>query len=157
MPEPTVTASPLRDALARADAAPCALLALGIPLCPSCELLEASLAAVARSRPGLAVEIAALATAQEWADREELLWPRGIHVSRASVPVLVLLRDGAVVATRQGGGPSGAIDAWLAGLIGPAGLPLDGVLSDGEVDRLAEVADLRARHLAVRARLPNGS
>jgi len=150
MPQPTVTVLPLRDALARADAAPVALAALGIPLCPSCELLEASLDAVARSRPGLTVAIATLATAEEWADREELLWPRGIHVSRASVPVLVLMRAGSVVATRQGGGPSGAIDAWLAGHLGPASRPLAEPLSAGEASRLDEVAGLRARHLSVR-------
>lgn len=144
-----MTARPLWDALARADAADLAVLALGIPLCPSCELLEASLAAVAGARPGLAVEIAALATPAEWADREELLWPRGIHVSRASIPVLVLLREGEVVATRQGGGPAREIDGWLAAHLGPAAHPIDAV-SEIEVQRLRAVAGLRARHLSAR-------
>ena len=149
--EPTGLTRPLREALARADAAPLALLALGIPLCPSCELLEASLTAVADARPGLTVEIAALASPEEWADRAELLWPRGIHVSRASVPVLVLLRDGEVVASRQGGGPAPVIDAWLTDHLGPALRPPD-ALSEGERDRLADVAGLRARHLGARDR-----
>ncbi len=150
MEQPTVTAAPLREAVAAAERAPVALLALGIPLCPSCELLEASLAAIARSRPRLAVHQAALTTPQEWADRAELLWPRGIHVSRASVPVLAVLRDGEVVATRQGGGPSGVIDGWLTELLGPAEHPLAETLSAAESERLSQVAPLRARHLGAR-------
>lgn len=152
MDELIVTAVPLREAVSAADRAPLALLALGIPLCPSCELLEASLAAVAASRPGLTVCQAALGTSQEWADREELLWPRGIHVSRASVPVLVLLRDGEVLGVRQGGGPSGVIDAWLTDLLGPPQRALGGTLSAGEAERLSELAPLRARHLGARGR-----
>jgi len=150
--DPTVRAEPLRQALGRADAAPLALIALGIPLCPSCELLDASLAAIARSRPDLTVAIAALTSPDEWALREELLWPRGIHVSRASVPVLVLLRDGAVVASRQGGGPATVIDGWLSEWLGEAANPLDSGLGEAEERRLDEVAGLRVRHLSARAR-----
>lgn len=150
--EPTVPTTTLREAMARADAAPQALVALGIPLCPSCELLEASLTSIAASRPGLSVGIAALGTPQEWADREELLWPRGIHVSRASVPVLVIVKDGQVVTTRQGGGPAVVIDAWLTEHLGPAALPPE-ALSEGERGRLADIAGLRARHLGARDRL----
>jgi hypothetical protein len=153
VPQDSVTARPLGDALAAAAAAPQALLALGIPLCPSCELLEASLTAVRDARPGLVVEIAALATAEEWAQREELLWPRGIHVSRASIPVLVVMRDGDVVATRQGGGPATVIDAWVAEWLGPASRPVDDGLSDAERSALSGIADLRARHLSARGRL----
>jgi hypothetical protein len=149
--DPTVRTYPLRDALARADAAPLALLALGIPLCPSCELLEASLDAIARSRQDLTVTIAALASPEEWALREELLWPRGIHVSRASVPVLVLLRGGEVVASRHGGGPASVIDAWLSEHLGTSPVPLGPELTTVERSRLNEVGDLRARHLAARA------
>jgi hypothetical protein len=64
--------------------------------------------------------------------------------------VLVLMRAASVVATRQGGGPSGAIDAWLAGHLGPAERPLAAPLSAGEASRLDDVAELRARHLSVR-------
>ncbi len=136
--------------MAAADAAPLALVALGIPLCPSCELLEASLEAVARARPDLHVGIAALATPEEWAEREELLWPRGIHVSRASVPVLALLRDREVVATRHGGGPAALIDAWLSEWLGEPANPLEPGLAASEVRRLEEVGTLRARHLSTR-------
>jgi hypothetical protein len=142
--------SPLPDALGRVREAPTGLLALGIPLCPACELLTASLQEIAAHRPDLTVTIAALATPEEWTARETLLWPIGIHVSRASVPVLAVFRDGAVLATRQGGGPAVAIDAWLAGTLGPPERPFTDI-TDSERDRLDEVAPLRARHLAARS------
>ena len=144
-----IVARPLPEALAAARAAPVALLALGIPLCPSCELLSASLAVVREARPGLHVEVAALAAPEEWALREALLWPLGIHVSRASVPVLALFVDGAVAGTRQGGGPASVIDTWLAATLGPPTHPVVDI-ADTEVERLADLASLRGRRLAAR-------
>lgn len=138
---------PLEEGLAAADAAGTALLALGLPSCPSCELLDATLAAIGSSRTGLWVGIASLATPEDWAARERLLWPRGIHVSRASVPALVVLRDGEVLAMRQGGGPAAAIDAWLTQVLGPPDVPLEPGITGGEATRLDAVATLRVRHL----------
>jgi hypothetical protein len=150
--DPTVVPKPLREALASADAAPVALLALGIPACPACEMLTASLSEIARSRPTLEVHNAALSTPQEWVDRAELLWPRSIHVSRASVPVLVLLRHGKVLAIRQGGGPAAVIDQWLTEVLGPADIPVAAGISADEGARLDEIADLRRRRLSTRYR-----
>jgi hypothetical protein len=150
--DPTLIPRPLREALARADAAPLCLVALGIPLCPACELLTASLAQIGRSRPDLTIEIALLSSPAEWADREVLLWPRGIHVSRSSVPVLVLLRAGELIASRPGGGPASAIDAWLTTFLGPPAASVEETISAPEATRLAELGDLRRRHLTVRGR-----
>jgi hypothetical protein len=138
---------PLEEGLAAADAAGTALLALGLPSCPACELLDATLAAIGVTRPGLWVGIAALATPEDWAARERLLWPRGIHVSRASVPVLVVLRNGDVLATRQGGGPASAIDAWLTEVLGPPEVPPGPGITGDEAIRLDSLANLRVRHL----------
>jgi hypothetical protein len=137
----------LEEGLAAADAAGTALVALGMPSCPSCELLDAALATIGRSRSGLWVGIATLATPEDWAARERLLWPRGIHVSRASVPALVVLRDGEVLAMRQGGGPASAIDAWLTAVLGPPDLPLEPGITGDEAARLDSLATLRVRHL----------
>jgi hypothetical protein len=110
-------------ALAAVERARHGLLALGMPLCSACMLLPASLEEVRRARPGLVVAIGEFAGPDDWAERERLLWPRGIHVSRSSVPAMALLADGAVMATRPGGGPAEAIDRWLAGHLGPAARP----------------------------------
>jgi hypothetical protein len=143
----TVRIYSLEDCLAAADAAGTALVALGIPLCPSCELLDATLEAVGRSRSGLWVGIAALVTREDWAAREWLLWPRGIHVSRACVPTFAVLRDGEVLATRQGGGPAAAIDGWLTQVIGPPDKSVDHEITGREAARLGSLAALRVRHL----------
>ena len=145
--ESTVRMYSLEEGLAAADAAGTALVALGMPSCPSCELLDATLAAIGRSRAGLWVGIAALATPDDWAARERLLWPRGIHVSRASVPALVLVRDGEVLAIRQGGGPASAIDAWLTEVLGPPDVPLEPGITGDEAARLDSLTTLRVRHL----------
>lgn len=150
MTDSTVHVHPLEEALAAADAAATALVALGVPLCPSCELLEASLLDISRRRPGLWVGIATLATADDWAAREHLLWPRGIHVSRASVPVLVALRRGDVLGIRQGGGPASVIDAWLTEVVGPPDVPPAPGITGDEAARLDALATLRGRHLRTR-------
>jgi hypothetical protein len=135
------------DAVVRA---PVGLLALGIPRCGACMLLPASLAEIRRARPGLTIAIGEFATPDDWRERERLLWPRGIRVSRSSVPVLALLVDGVVVASRPGGGPASAIDRWLEGSLGPAERPLDpGGASDGELAAL----DSLAGHIAHQRRI----
>lgn len=140
----------LDEAMAAADRAEFALVAIGRPACPACELLEATLGVIADARPGLTVVSAAMDTPADWSLRETLLWPRGISVSPASMPVLALLRAGEVVATRQGGGPAMVVDEWLTTHLGPAATPIDAVTSV-EHHALEAVAALRARHLSARA------
>ena len=149
MSAPRATTVPL--ALERASAAPRALLALGMPGCAACLLLPASLAEVARARPGLTIAIGEFATVEDWALRERLLWPRGIHVSRASVPAMALLEGGEVVATRPGGGPAAVIDAWLAERLGPAAHPVPEGLAPGEAEALEGLSDLVGRHRSVKS------
>jgi hypothetical protein len=145
-------AEPLADLVARLDRAPVALIALGIPRCPACQVLPVTLAAVAAARPGLAVGHAVLAEPADWALRDELLWPRGIRVSRSSVPALALLRDGVAVARRAGGGPASSIDAWLAGELGPAERPLPEGPTAAEQAAIACTAPRRAQRVAARGR-----
>lgn len=126
------------------------LLALGIPGCGACMLLPASLAEIRRARPDLAVAIGEFATPADWRAREQLLWPRGIHVSRSSVPALALFIDGVVVASRPGGGPAEAIDRWLEPTLGPAVTSLaDGGPTPGELAAL----DALAGHIAHQRRV----
>jgi hypothetical protein len=138
--------------LARLDRAEWALLALGMPHCPACDLLPASLAAVAAARPDLEVGIALFASTDDWAARESLLWPRGISVSRASVPALAVLHRGRVVSTRQGSAPAHMLDVWLAELIGPAAQPVPPGPTPGEAALLAASAPRRVQHLHVKSR-----
>lgn len=137
---PSLSPQPVPEALDAVVGARHGLLALGIPGCSACMLLPASLEEVRRARPGLAIAIGEFASPADWRDRERLLWPRGIHVSRSSVPVLVLLADGAVVASRPGGGPAGTIDRWLAQHLGPAEHPLPEGPSAGELAALDALA-----------------
>jgi len=137
---PPLRPLPVAEALAIAAGAPHGLLALGMPGCSACMLLPASLAEVQRSRPGLTVAIGEFATVADWAERERLLWPRGIHVSRSSVPALALLADGVVIASRPGGGPAERIDGWLEPLIGPAAHPLGSGPTPGELAALDALA-----------------
>jgi hypothetical protein len=143
---------PVPDALELVAAAPRGLLALGIPGCGACLLLAASLAEVQRARPDLAVAIGEFATPADWRERERLLWPRGIHVSRSSVPALALLVDGEVVASRPGGGPAEAIDRWLEPIIGPADRPLGGGATPGELAALDALAGRIAHQRRVKRR-----
>ncbi len=141
---------PLASAISRVDIAGWALLAVGRPACPACELLEASLGVVAAARPDLVVASTELASPEDWSARETVLWPRGIRVSRASMPTLVLLRDGVAVDHRHAGGPAAAVDTWLATHLGPGTTPLTGVFPL-EQEALREVEHLRRRHLALRS------
>lgn len=141
---------PVPDALAKVVEAPRGLLGLGMPGCAACMLLPASLGEIRRARPDLTVAIGEFATIEDWAQREELLWPRGIHVSRSSVPVLVLLADGEAIASRGGGGPAFAIDHWLEGLLGPAARPLGSGPTARELAALDALAGVIGRHRAVK-------
>lgn len=139
----------LERLIGRVDGAAIALVGLGIPRCPASELLAASLPAIAASRPELTVGFALL-DGDDWRLRETLLWPRGIRVSRSSVPALSLLREGSTCAHRPGGGPAERIDDWLRDELGPPARPLDPGLTAREQQALAADPRRRAQHLAVK-------
>lgn len=141
---------PMPEALAIVTGASHGLLALGMPRCAACMLLPASLAEISRARPDLAIAIGEFATLEDWGLRERLLWPRGIHVSRSSVPALALLAYGSVVASRPGGGPASVIDRWLKAELGPAEHPLGNDPTAGELAALDALAGRIAHHRSVK-------
>ena len=143
---------PLEPLLARLEGTEQALLGLGIPRCPACRLLPATLSALRAARPALAVGIHLFAGPEDWLARESALWPRGIRVSRSSVPVLVLLRGGEVVAQRPGSAPAHVLDAWLTEALGPAQRPLAASLTPGEEATLDAMAARRGQHDQIRSR-----
>lgn len=151
-----LTPVPVAEALARVTAAPRGLLALGMPLCAACTLLPASLAEIARARPDLVIAIGEFGGPEDWRQREELLWPRGIHVSRSSVPAMALLIDGEVVASRQGAAPAEQIDRWLAEVLGAAAHPLSGGPTPQELAALEAVSGRIARQSGVKDRRAHG-
>jgi thioredoxin-like negative regulator of GroEL len=147
-----VAPEPLADAVARLEAAPVALLALGMPRCSACQLLPATLEAIAGARPELEIALVMLATPADWRLREPLLWPRGVRVSPSSVPALALLREGRAVASRAGSGPAHVLDAWIAETLGPPGRPLAADLTEAERAALERTGPRRAQRLAIRGR-----
>jgi len=147
---PQTSPDPVAAALDRVLAAPVGLLGLGIPGCAACELLPASLAVLQRARPDLVVAMAHFAGPEDWRARETLLWPRGIHVSRSSVPALALCRDGEVVAGRPGGGPAHRIERWLAPLLGPPAQPVPEEPAPEELAALEDLQGTIAHHRAVK-------
>lgn len=147
---------PLDQAVEWLSEPPVALLSLGIPRCPASRALEASLEAISESRPRLPIARVVLATPDDWALRETVLWPRGIRVSRSSVPVLSLLRDGRLAVSRHGSAPAHVLDEWLSGEIGPATTPPKEVLTRSESAVLEETALRRAQHRDVKSRREPG-
>lgn len=150
--ETTVQIASVPDALAAVVDAPRGLLALGMPGCAACRLLPASLAEIARTRPDLTIAIGEFASIEDWGVREQLLWPRGIRVSRSSVPAMALLVGGEVVATRPGGGPAFVVDRWLEPLLGPSGHRFEEHPTPGELAALESQAGVIAGHRAVKGR-----
>ena len=142
----------VREALAAVVAAPRALLALGMPGCAACMLLPVSLMEVSRVRPDLTIAIGEFATIEDWAVREELLWPRGIRVSRSSVPALALLVDGRTIGSRPGGGPAFVIDRWLDTVLGPSPHSFHDQPTPAELAALDSHAGVIAQHRAVKRR-----
>lgn len=153
-----VEPEPLDRLIARAAEAEHALIGLGMPRCPACMLLSPSLTAIARARPGLVVGTSMFDGPEDWERRAELLWPRDIHVSRSSVPLLVLLARGRPVASLRGGAPAHRLDAWLQEYLGPAEYPLPAGRDPGEQRTLDELSARRAQHRLVKERgLPGSS
>ena len=148
----SVRPEPLEVALARVADVPLGLLGLGIPRCPATQMLPASLGAVAAARPRLPIALGILATPEDWAARDELLWPREIRISRSVVPVLFVLRDGRAVATRHGGASAAIIDRWLGEQAGLDASVLPHAWAEDERRELATLAERRAQHAAVTGR-----
>ncbi len=147
-----IVARPLEENVAAAVDQPRALLALGIPRCPACMLLPASLDAIARARPDLWIGLSLFVSADDWARREDLLWPRGIHVSRSAVPVLALLADGRHISSRPGGAPAHVLDEWLTTQLGGPSRPLVEEPTADEARAMWSVAARHAQHRAVSLR-----
>jgi hypothetical protein len=147
-----VIPQPLATALDRVADADLALLGLGIPRCPATQLLPASFSTVAEARPGLPIALGILATPEDWAARETLLWPRNIRISRSVVPVLFVLRNGSAAATRHGGASAAVIDRWLAEVAGLDPSRLPDAWADDERRELDLVAARRAQHAVVKGR-----
>lgn len=138
----------LADAVRRIENAGQGLLGIGIPRCPASALLQASLGAIADDDPRRVVAMSTLRTTDDWAERETCLWPRGIRVSRASVPVVARYADGRWL-TRQGAAPATVLSAWLDGSDDPAG---DDELHRDERRVIEETAPRRAQRQAARER-----
>ncbi|GEM_PF-580958 len=142
----------LAERIGDVDAAPAALIAIGRPVCPACQMLPASLAVIAQARPTLAMMLVDMADEDDWVVRETVLWPRGIHVSPAAIPVLALMVDGHVVATRQGSAPAADLDAWITQTLGGAKSPVPAGVADAERAVLQRTAARRAQHRTVKDR-----
>jgi thioredoxin-like negative regulator of GroEL len=142
----------LAAAIEAVDRAPAAALGLGIPRCPASAALGASLETIASARPGATVVMATLGSDRDWALREDELWPRGIRVSRSSVPVLVALADGRAIATRPGAAPAHVLDEWLSRYLGPPDRPVIDRPSERERDVLERTAARRIQHAEVKGR-----
>ena len=142
---------PLEQLLDRVADADAALISLGIPRCPACLLMPPSLRELARARPGLVVGMTVFDGPEDWAKRTDLLWPRDIHVSRSSVPVLALLRRGRTVATRPGGAPAYILDDWLTEHLGPPEHPIPRAPSSAETSTLDRITARRTQQQAVKS------
>ena len=148
----TINARDLHRHIEAIDAEPRALMAMGRPVCPACQVLDAGLEVIADARPDLPVYVVNLETDDDWAARETVLWPRDIRVSRSTTPAMVLLQHGHVVARRQGAAPAHDVDGWIARHFGPAATPVAQGITDAEQAVLDRTTDRRAQHLAVKAR-----
>lgn len=147
-----VNARDLADHIAAIDAAPRALMSMGRPVCPACQVLDAGMQAIANARPDLPIYVVHLETDDDWAAREAVLWPRDIRVSRSTTPAMVLLEHGHVVARRQGAAPAHLVDRWIGEHFGPAATPVAEGVTDAEQRVLDRTTGRRAQHLAVKAR-----
>ncbi|MSO43975.1 MAG: thioredoxin [Thermoleophilia bacterium] len=148
----TIRGADLADVVGQIQAAPRILMAIGRPVCPACQMATASMSVIRAARPDVMTVIVDMATEDDWAVRESVLWPWGIRVSPAAVPALVLMESGRVVATRQGAAPAADLDAWITEFFGPPVVPVRRGIADGEQAVLDRTAARRAQHGAVRGR-----
>jgi hypothetical protein len=129
-----------------------AVLVIGRPVCPACQVTGASLEAIGAARPDVLLVFVEMWGPEDWAIRKDALWPRGIRVSPSAVPLVALLKAGTVVATRHGAIPAHGLDAWIAESFGPAANPVPEGITDAEQEVLDRTAGRRAQHNAVKGR-----
>lgn len=129
-----------------------AVLVIGRPVCPACQVTGAGLDAIGRARPGLVMAFVEMWGPEDWRARTEPGWPEGVSVSPSAVPAIALMARGRVVATRFGAVPAHDLDQWMDGFFGPADTPVPEGISAGEQEVLDRTAARRAQHDAVKGR-----
>ncbi len=129
-----------------------AVVVIGRPVCPACQVTGAGLDAIAGARPDVVVAFVEMWGPEDWRARHEPGWPAGMSVSPSAVPALALLRRGEVVATRFGAVPAHDLDCWIGEHFGPAATPVPEGVTPAEQDVLDRTAARRAQHDAVKGR-----
>ena len=138
--------------MAEVEAAERAVVVIGRPVCPACQVTGASLEAIGEARPDVLLVFVEMWGPEDWAIRTDELWPRGISVSPSAVPAVVLMERGSVVATRHGAIPAHGLDEWITGSFGPATQPVPEGITTAEQAVLDRTAARRAQHDAVKGR-----
>lgn len=129
-----------------------AVLVIGRPVCPACQVTGAGLEALGTARPGLLMAFVEMWGPEDWRARTEPGWPDGVSVSPSAVPAIALMRGGEVVATRFGAVPAHDLDRWMEEFFGPADTPVPPGISAAEQEVLDRTAARRAQHDAVKGR-----
>ena len=129
-----------------------AVLVIGRPVCPACQVTGAGLEALGNARPGLFMAFVEMWGPEDWRARGEEGWPEGVSVSPSAVPAIALMSQGRVVATRFGAIPAHGLDQWMEEYFGPAATPVPEGISDAEQAVLDRTAARRAQHDAVKGR-----
>lgn len=129
-----------------------AVLVIGRPVCPACQVTGAGLEALGTARPGLLMAFVEMWGPEDWRARTEPGWPQGVSVSPSAVPAIALMKAGEVVATRFGAVPAHDLDQWMAEFFGPADAPVPPGISAAEQEVLDRTAARRAQHDAVKGR-----
>jgi hypothetical protein len=142
----------LADRMPQIAAADQAVMVIGRPVCPACQVTGAGLEALAAARPGVLMAFVEMWGPEDWRARGEAGWPEGISVSPSAVPAIALLSRGEVVATRFGAIPAHGLDQWMAEHFGAADTPVPEGISAAEQEVLDRTAARRAQHDAVKGR-----
>jgi hypothetical protein len=129
-----------------------AVLVIGRPVCPACQVTGAGLDAIGAARPQLLMAFVEMWGPEDWRARTEAGWPDGVSVSPSAVPAIALMQRGQVVATRFGAVPAHDLDRWMDEFFGPSESPVPPGISDGEQEVLDRTAARRAQHDAVKGR-----
>lgn len=138
--------------MAEIEAVERAVVVIGRPVCPACQVTGASLEAIGEARPDVLLVFVEMWGPEDWAIRKDELWPRGISVSPSAVPAVVLMEKGVVVDTRHGAVPAHGLDDWISQSFGPSTHPVPEGLTDAEQAVLDRTAARRAQHDAVKER-----
>ena len=142
----------LAGRMAEIAAADQAVLVIGRPVCPACQVTGAGLDAIGQARPDLVMAFVEMWGPEDWRARTAPGWPQGVSVSPSAVPAIALMAKGSVVATRFGAVPAHDLDAWMDEFFGPATSPVPPGISAGEQEVLDRTAARRAQHDAVKGR-----